>query len=52
MFRLWAIATDGKMNPSGYLFFKKITLGWMYVWELNPEDGIALAQNICHLVEG
>jgi hypothetical protein len=51
MFRLEAIDTGGKMNPSGNLSFAKITLvGWMGV---EPRtDGIALAENICDLDEG
>jgi hypothetical protein len=44
MFRLGAVATGWKMNPSGNLSFKKTTLvGWMS-GSSTQGDGIAFAE--------
>jgi hypothetical protein len=38
MFRIKAVPTGGRMVPSSNLSFAKRTLiGWMNVWESNPE---------------
>jgi hypothetical protein len=38
MFWLGATDTGGRMIPSGNFSFAKITLVWMDVWKLNPEE--------------
>jgi hypothetical protein len=52
MFRLGAVATGEKMNPSGNLSFKKTTLvGWMS-GSSSQRDGIAFAEGFCDLGGG
>jgi hypothetical protein len=52
MFRLGAVATGGKKNPSGNLSFKKTTFVGCMSGSSSQRDGIAFAEGFCDLGGG